>query len=172
MYNAAREAASFRLNASSYFLWFVSSSSCRSCGSGVFIGFVQRMEWLSRCRKSASKLNGVSRVRLAVVARQPMRQQRSLEGIVTSCYYTIMDRTTVIEQLKATQEMLAKLLAHLESSEADKFVAHLYQARKQYRLVCERPNKGNKAIEREVISLHGRSYGSSRYRHRERTPPK
>ena len=27
-----------------------------------------------------------------------------------------------------------------------------YQARKQYRLVCERPNKGNKAIEREVIS--------------------
>ena len=36
----------------------------------------------------------------------------------------------------------------------DKFVAHLYQARKQYRLVCERPNKGNKAIEREVISSY------------------
>jgi hypothetical protein len=33
-----------------------------------------------------------------------------------------------------------------------RFVAHLYQARKQYRLVCERPNKRNKAIEREVIS--------------------
>jgi hypothetical protein len=33
-------------------------------------------------------------------------------------------------------------------------VAHLYQARKQYRLVCERPNKGNKAIEREVISSY------------------
>ena len=32
------------------------------------------------------------------------------------------------------------------------FVAHLYHARKHYRLVCERPNKGNKAIEREVIS--------------------
>jgi hypothetical protein len=37
---------------------------------------------------------------------------------------------------------------------ADKFVAHLYQARKQYGLVCERPNKGNKAIEREVISSY------------------
>jgi hypothetical protein len=31
-------------------------------------------------------------------------------------------------------------------------VAHLHQARKQYRLVSERPNKGNKAIEREVIA--------------------
>jgi hypothetical protein len=45
-----------------------------------------------------------------------------------------------------------ELLAQLQASEADKFVAHLYQARKQYRLVCERPNKGNKAIDREVIS--------------------
>jgi hypothetical protein len=38
--------------------------------------------------------------------------------------------------------------------ETDKFVAHLYQARKQYRLVCERPNKGNKAIDREVLSSY------------------
>jgi hypothetical protein len=45
------------------------------------------------------------------------------------------------------------LMALLESSEADKFVAQLYQARKQYRLVCERPNKGNKAIEREHCKL-------------------
>jgi hypothetical protein len=58
----------------------------------------------------------------------------------------------VIEQIRATQEMLAKLLTLLESSEADKFVAHLYQAKRQYRLVCERPNKGNKAIERYVIA--------------------
>ena len=63
-----------------------------------------------------------------------------------------MNRATVIEQLKVTQETLSKLLALLESSEADKFVAHLYQARKQYRLVCERPNKGNKAVEREVLA--------------------
>jgi hypothetical protein len=63
-----------------------------------------------------------------------------------------MNRAAVIEQIKATQETLSKLLALLESSEADKFVAHLYQARKQYRLICERPNKGNKAIEREIIA--------------------
>jgi hypothetical protein len=54
--------------------------------------------------------------------------------------------------LKATQETLNKLVALLQSSEADKFVAQLYQARSQYRLVCERPNKGNKAIERNVIA--------------------
>jgi hypothetical protein len=62
-----------------------------------------------------------------------------------------MNRPAVIDQLKATQETLSKLLALLQSSEADKLVAHLYRARKQYRLVCERPNKGNKAIERELI---------------------
>jgi hypothetical protein len=63
-----------------------------------------------------------------------------------------MNRAAVIEQLKATQETLSKLLALLESSEADKFVAHLYQARNQYRIICGRPNKGNKAIEHDVIS--------------------
>jgi hypothetical protein len=62
-----------------------------------------------------------------------------------------MNRAAVIEQIKATQETLSKLLL-LESSEADEFVAQLYQARKQYRLICERPNKGNKAIEREIIA--------------------
>jgi hypothetical protein len=65
-----------------------------------------------------------------------------------------MNRAAVIEQLKAAQEMLAKLVSLLESSEADKFVAHLYQARKHYQLVCERPSKGNKAIEREVIASY------------------
>jgi hypothetical protein len=69
-----------------------------------------------------------------------------------SRYYTITNRAAVIEQLKATQETLNKLLTLLESSEADKFVAHLYQARKHCRLVCERRNKGNKAIEREIIA--------------------
>jgi cell division protein FtsB len=60
----------------------------------------------------------------------------------------------VIEQLKQTQEILVKLLALLEASEADKFVAHLYHSRRQYRRTSERPNKGNKAIEREVISSY------------------
>jgi hypothetical protein len=61
-------------------------------------------------------------------------------------------RAAVIEQIKATQETLSKLLVLLELSEADKFIAHLYQARKHYRLICERPNKGNKATEREIIA--------------------
>ena len=38
------------------------------------------------------------------------------------------------------------MLTQLQASEADKFVAHLYQARKHYRIVCDRPNKGNKAM--------------------------
>jgi hypothetical protein len=65
-----------------------------------------------------------------------------------------MHRAAVIEQLRATQETIGKLLLLLESSEADKFVAHLYQARRQYPLVCKRPNKGNKAIERNVIASY------------------
>lgn len=65
-----------------------------------------------------------------------------------------MNRTAVIEQLKQTQEMLAKLLSLLEAGEADKFAAHLYQSRRQYRRTSERPNKGNKAIERTVVSTY------------------
>jgi hypothetical protein len=49
---------------------------------------------------------------------------------------------------------IEQLLTQLQASEHDKFVAHLYRARKQYRLVCERPNKGNKAIERELLSRY------------------
>ena len=37
------------------------------------------------------------------------------------------------------------LLVLLQSSEADKFVAHLYLARRQYRIVCERPNRCDQA---------------------------
>jgi hypothetical protein len=65
-----------------------------------------------------------------------------------------VNRAAVIEQLKQTQEILARLLALLEAGEADKFAAHLYQARRQYRRTSERPNKGNKAIEREILSSY------------------
>jgi predicted metal-dependent phosphoesterase TrpH len=65
-----------------------------------------------------------------------------------------MNRATFIEKLTAVRQSVEQLLAQLQASEADKFVAHLYQARKQYRLVCERPNKANKAIEREVVSSY------------------
>lgn len=51
-----------------------------------------------------------------------------------------MNRATFIEKLIEVQRTVEQLLAQLQSSEADKFVAHPYQARKQYRIVCERPN--------------------------------
>ena len=66
----------------------------------------------------------------------------------------IVNCATFIEKLTDVQRTLGQLLAQLEASEHDKFVSHLFQARKQYRLVCERPNKGNKAIEGEVIASY------------------
>jgi hypothetical protein len=69
-----------------------------------------------------------------------------------SCYYTIMHRGAASEQLKRTRKTIDKLLALLEAVENDKFAAHLYRSRQEYRHVCERPNKGNQAVERCVIS--------------------
>jgi hypothetical protein len=63
-----------------------------------------------------------------------------------------MNRAAVIEQLKQTGETLDKLLALLESSEADRFAAHIYASRREFRHISERPGKGNKAVERCVIS--------------------
>jgi hypothetical protein len=71
--------------------------------------------------------------------------------------YTLMNCAAVIEHIKTTQETLSKLLALLESSEADRFVAHLYQARKHYRLICKRPNKGSKTIERNHRKIPSRA---------------
>jgi hypothetical protein len=53
-----------------------------------------------------------------------------------------MNRATFSEKLIEAQRTVEQLLAQLQSSEADKFVAHLYQARKQYQLVCERAEQG------------------------------
>ena len=63
-----------------------------------------------------------------------------------------MNRATFIEKLTEVQKTVEQLLAQLQASEADRFAAHLYQSRRQYRHVSERPGKGNKAIEREVLS--------------------
>jgi hypothetical protein len=65
-----------------------------------------------------------------------------------------MNRATFLEKLSEVQQTVGQLLTQLKASEHDKFIAHLYQARKQYRLVCERPNKGNKAVERNVIASY------------------
>jgi hypothetical protein len=63
-----------------------------------------------------------------------------------------MNRAAVIEQLKETQQTLEKLLALLESGDRDRFATHLCQARREYRLVCDRAGKGGKQIERCLIS--------------------
>jgi hypothetical protein len=64
----------------------------------------------------------------------------------------MMNRATFIEKLAEVQRTVEQLLARLQASEHDKFAAHLYQARREYRHACERPNKGNKAVERCAIS--------------------
>ena len=65
-----------------------------------------------------------------------------------------MNRAMFVEKLTKVQQTMGQLLTQLRASEHDHVVAHLYQARKQYRLVCEGPNKGNKAIERNVLSTY------------------
>jgi hypothetical protein len=53
---------------------------------------------------------------------------------------------------RATQQTLERLLVLLESSEQDRFASRIYQSRREYRLVCQRSGKGNKQIERCIIS--------------------
>jgi hypothetical protein len=65
-----------------------------------------------------------------------------------------MNRAAVIEQLKTTRQTLDKLLTLLESSEADSSRLISTSPARQYRRTSERPNKGNKAIEREIISSY------------------
>ena len=69
----------------------------------------------------------------------------------SSCYYSLMNHAAVIEQLKQTQEMLAKC-SLCWSRRPRQVRRSFYQSRRQYRRTCERPNKGNKAFEREVIA--------------------
>ena len=60
----------------------------------------------------------------------------------------------VIEPFKQTQDVLAKMLTLLEAVEGDKFAAHLYLSRRQYRRTCERAYKSNNAIRRTVLSTY------------------
>jgi hypothetical protein len=82
----------------------------------------------------------------------PDRAPSRLKRLAISCYYTIMNRAAFIEKLTEVQQTVGQLLAELQASEQDKFAAHLYQARREFRHISDRPNKGNKAIEREVIA--------------------
>ena len=50
------------------------------------------------------------------------------------------------------QQTVGQLLSELQASEHDKFAAHLYRSRKEYRSACDRSGKSGKPIERCVIS--------------------
>jgi hypothetical protein len=63
-----------------------------------------------------------------------------------------MNRTTFIEKLTEVQRTVEHLLAELQASEHDKFAAHLYRSRREYRLVCQHAGKSGKQIERCIIS--------------------
>jgi hypothetical protein len=63
-----------------------------------------------------------------------------------------MNRETFIEKLTEVQQTVEHLLAQLQASEHDKFAAHLYRSRREYRAVCQRAGKSGKQIERCVIS--------------------
>ena len=61
-------------------------------------------------------------------------------------------RETFIAKLTDVQQTVEQLLAELQASEHDKFAAHLYRSRREFRSACERAGKSGKPIERCVIS--------------------
>ena len=64
----------------------------------------------------------------------------------------MMHRETFIAKLTEIQQNAGQLLAQLQASEQDKFAAHLYRARREYRSDCEHSGKSGKQIERCLIS--------------------
>ena len=63
-----------------------------------------------------------------------------------------MHRETFIEKLTEIQQNVGQLLAQLQASEHDKFAAHLYRSRREYRSACDSSGKSGKPIERCLIS--------------------
>jgi hypothetical protein len=61
-----------------------------------------------------------------------------------------MNRETFIEKLTQVQQNVEQLLTQLQASEHDKFAAHLYRSRREYRLVCQHAGKSGKQIERSA----------------------
>jgi hypothetical protein len=59
---------------------------------------------------------------------------------------------TFIAKLTEIQQNVGQLLAQLQASEHDRFAAHLYRARREYRSDCDHAGKSGKQIERCLIS--------------------
>ena len=64
----------------------------------------------------------------------------------------IVHRETFIAKLTEVQQTVQQLLTQLQRSEHDKFAAHLYRSRREYRSACDRSGKSGKQIERCLIS--------------------
>ena len=58
-----------------------------------------------------------------------------------------MHRETFIAKLTEIRQTVDQLLTQLQASEHDKFAAHLYRSRREYRSACDRSGKGGKQIE-------------------------
>jgi hypothetical protein len=64
-----------------------------------------------------------------------------------------MNRAAVIEQLKQTRTCWRSCWRHSKpTKQTDSRL--ILPSRRKYRRTCERPNKGNKAIERDVLSRY------------------
>ena len=63
-----------------------------------------------------------------------------------------MHRESFIAKLTEIQRTVEQLLTQLQASDHDKFAAHLYRSRREYRLDCDHSGKSGKQIERCVIS--------------------
>ena len=69
----------------------------------------------------------------------------------------------MLEQLKQTQEMIAKLLSLIEIGETDKFAAHLLPGSRVIPAHFRATEQGQQATEREIISSYqiAQSLGST-----------
>ena len=65
-----------------------------------------------------------------------------------------MNRAAFVEKLIDIQKTVQQLIDQLAANEHDKFAAHLYQARREFRHISERPGKGSKPLERSVLSSY------------------
>jgi hypothetical protein len=63
-----------------------------------------------------------------------------------------VNRAAFIEKFTEMRQTVDQLLTELQTSEHDKFAAHLYRSRKEYRSACDRSGKGGKPIEGCLIS--------------------
>jgi hypothetical protein len=87
-----------------------------------------------------------------------------LQGAVHRVLFHDMHRDAFIAKRTEVQRTVEQLLAELQASEHDKFAAHLYRSRREYRSACERSGKSGKPIERlrHLDVSRGREHGLPR----------